>query len=330
MTAEQLHNHETSDAVAVASQGPPPDRTTPAERFAGRVGYRADFLATPVPLPTIKTKPKHGGALRIPRPTVAASPTLLQYTHYSVILNRRRRLAYLAAANVDFGAPFQANSPGSDKWRLDGRVDAAQQLGNLYYHGPANLYDRGHLARRDDVAWGATMAEAEQANLDSFHFPNCAPQHRDFNQSGRSAGRQLLLWGELENHISRQGGAQRARLSIFNGPIFTATDKPLKDIFVPRAFFKIVVWQDAGQQPAAAGFVLEQDDLIVDLPVEGIDPGPFRLRQKRITAIQLATDLMFGPIRGFDRFRAPVPTESAGADFNRDGIEIDSFDDLSL
>ncbi len=321
---------EGPDGASAAANGPPPDRTTPAGTFVGRVGYRADFLVSPVPLPTIKKRPRHGGALRVPRPTDPESPTLLQYSHFSVILNRRRRLAYLAAANIDFGAPFQAGRPKSDKWRLDGRLDAGQQLGNLYYYGRANLYDRGHLVRRDDVAWGMTDAEAEEANLDSFHYPNCAPQHRDFNQSDDFTNKKLQLWGDLENHISKQGSAQRARLCVFNGPIFTATDKPLKDIFVPRAYFKIVVWQDSGEKPGAAAFVLEQDDLIVDLPVEAIDPGPFRLRQRRISAIQRETDLMFGTVIGFDRFRPPVATEAAGADFSTDAIEIESFDDLSL
>jgi len=41
------------------------------------------------------------------------------------------------------------------------------------------------------------------------------------------------FWGDLENHITKQGAGQRTRLSIFNGPIFTAHDKPWMDAFAP-------------------------------------------------------------------------------------------------
>lgn len=307
--------------------GPPPPREparTPPAVFAGRAGFDRDFLGTRIELPPIKAAPRFGQALLVPpeRRSHPDDASELRYEHVSVIMNGPRRTAYVAAVNIDYAAPFREGRPNSESWALDGRLQDAEQIDNRYYAG--NDYDRGHLAMRADAAWGQTRDEAVRGNLESFHWTNCALQHKLFNQS---SGRRL--WGDLENHIAAQGRGQRSRLSILNGPVFTDDDRPLKDARVPGQYWKIVVWQDAADaQPGAVGFVLDQRDLIVDMPIEAIDPGAFSIRQKRIADIDALLDVDLSGLFAFDRFRTTETTESAPGDAA--SILIRSPEDMAL
>lgn len=291
--------------------------------FADRDGYDASFLGVAVPLPTIKPQPRFGGALRVSRPARAADTHELRYHHYSVILCAERRLAYISACNADFGAAVNASrAQGTSSWRSDPRIDGRQQLSGRFYDH--NDYDKGHLTRRDDAAWGRTVAEAIAANNDTFLYPNAAPQHYLLNQSDEFTHAGLDLWGDLENYISQQAGGQR--LTIFNGCIFGDEDKPLLDALVPLSFYKIVVWRDAGADPGAVGFVLHQDDLVAALPEEAIDPGRFEIRQRRIADIEAMVDVDFGRVKDWDLLATARPEEA----IEDGGILIRSLDDILL
>ena len=292
--------------------------------FADRRGFDRQFLGEKVPMPTIKPEPRFGGLLRIPRPARPEDPFELRYEHYSVLMCAERRLAYLSACNIDFDAPASVGrEEGEGRWKLDPRLDRGQQLGSAYYAN--NDYDKGHLTRREDVAWGRGKQEAIRANQDSFTYTNSAPQQFRFNQS--SAGKGLRLWGELENYITAQGEQQRSRLSIFNGPVFGEQDKKLDDALVPLAFFKIVIWRDGTDQPGAVGFLLEQGDLVADL-AEKIDAGEFQVRQRRIADIEAMLDLDFGDtVRSWDRLAAQETREAVAA---ADGIAIAALADIRL
>ena len=290
------------DATLERTRAAAAEPVDPASHFDGRDGYLPDFLGVPVPLPPVKPQPVFGRPLPLIAPPPGTNPYELKYARFSVVMNAERRLAYLSAVNVDFAA-ISAPRTSHDRWARDGRIPIEAQVDNSYYY--QNDYDKGHLTRRADGAWGTTAAEAAAANADTFHYTNAAPQHKDFNQGNDFTHLHLKLWGDLEDFIARQGQAQHTRLTIFNGPVFAGNDKPLKDILVPRAFFKIVVWHDAGEAgPGAVGFVLEQTDLIARLPEEAIEPGEFRLRQRRIVDIQATVDLDFGALAAADRFAA--------------------------
>lgn len=201
---------------------------------------------------------KHFLGLRTPFPNVAhikgdivklGRKTLIPYTHFSVCLSKSRRLAHFVAWNVD-GASRQPDLTCDDRIRFDSRLPSDRQIGaSLYSHNPL---DRGHIARRADVAWGP---RAEHANNDSCHYTNLAPQHRDFNQSAAGG-----IWGELENHILNHAEAQDQRLSIFAGPIFTHDDPEYRGVRLPLEFWKLVTYRSArrSRRLAAAGFVLSQ------------------------------------------------------------------------
>ncbi|MFN3287192.1 MAG: DNA/RNA non-specific endonuclease [Sphingomonadaceae bacterium] len=300
-----------------------PQRTPPAA-FAGHAGYVPDFLGTSVPMPAIKASPRFGGPLEV-SPDRRSHPDdahELRYANYSVIMNAARRTAYVAAVNVDYAAPFREGRPRSEDWWLDGRIPDEAQLDNRYYEG--NDYDRGHLAMRADCAWGMTREAAMRGNLASFHWTNCALQHKLFNQA---SGRRL--WGDLENHIAAQGRGQRIRLSVFNGPVFAPDDRPMRDAQVPAQFWKIVVWQDAADaRPGAVGFVLDQSGLIQDMPIEAIDPGAFSIRQKAIADIDAMLDVDLSGLAAFDRFRVTEGAEAAAGD--PASVLIRSLDDMVL
>ncbi len=98
---------------------------------------------------------------------------------------------------------------------------------------------RGHLARRSDLLWGATLAEALAANSDSFSYCNVCPQRAGFNQSGRGG-----VWGLLENAVLALDGLEDRRLSVFAGPVLAADDPTYRDVVqLPREFWKIVVYR---------------------------------------------------------------------------------------
>lgn len=296
-----------------------------AADFADRNGYDRKFLGVTVPLPIIKKQPKFGGALVVPRPAREGDRIELRYHHYSVVMCSARRLAYVSACNLDFGASATAGrKDGRSTWRIDPRLNAEHQLANRFYDH--NDYDKGHLTRRDDTAWGVDLPAAVAANDDTFFYTNAAPQHYLFNQSDEFTGAKLDLWGDLENHISAQGAAQRTKLTIFNGPIFGPADKPLHDALVPLRFFKIVVWKDDGADPGAVGFVLDQEELVKSLPEEAIDPGRFVIRQRRIADIQAELDISFGKASDWDRLHEALPNEAIDAD----GILIASVNDIHL
>jgi len=98
------------------------------------------------------------------------------------------------------------------------------------------------------------------------------------------------------------------------------------DAFAPLSYFKIVIWRDGTQQPGAIGFVLEQGDLIRELPEEAIEPGRFKIRQKRIAQIERSLDISFGPVGEWDAFADTLAEEA----LDDDGILITKTSDIRL
>jgi endonuclease G len=296
-----------------------------ASDFADRDGYDRKFIGVTVALPRMKKKPEFGGALVVPRPAREGDRIELRYHHYSVVMCAERRLAYVSACNLDFGAKATAGrNDGRTSWRTDPRLNADQQLANRFYDH--NDYDKGHLTRRDDTAWGADLPAAIAANDDTFFYTNAAPQYYLFNQSDDFTNAGLNLWGDLENHLSEQGAKQKARLTVFNGPIFGTNDKPLHDALVPLRFFKIVVWRDEGETPGAVGFVLDQESLVKSLPEEAIDVGEFSIRQMPISDIEAELDIAFGKVGDWDRLLKSQGDEA----LDPDGILITNLRDIRL
>jgi endonuclease G len=142
---------------------------------------------------------------------------------------------------------------------LDPRILKKYQVGDELYAG--NRLDRGHIARRADLLWGP-LPEAEKANTDSFYFTNITPQMDDFNQSTRGG-----LWGKLEEALFEEVDVDNLKVSVFGGPIFRDDDRAYRGVKIPREFYKVLAYIEAGQLKAKA-FMLTQslDELeVLDL-----------------------------------------------------------------
>jgi endonuclease G, mitochondrial len=292
--------------------------------YGDRPGYQPSFLGTDVPLPRLSNAVR-AKAFKQPGITGDAAAEL-KYFHFSVILNQDARLAFVAAVNYDASAPFRHTRTGTDRWFADPRVDKGYQAGDEFYAD--NPLDRGHLVRRTDAAWGGSEAEARRANDDTFHFTNCSPQHEIFNQAKKATKADLLLWGNIEEHIAAQAEAGRQRLSIFNGPVFRSTDRLHRGLAIPREFWKIVVYVKGGEPRslAAVAFILSQEGLIANLPLEEFEVGPYRPYQVKIREIEARTKLDFGDLRGLDPLEDAA--NQAAFESGSDAIVLTSLEDI--
>ena len=231
-------------------------------QYSKRPGYKPKFLASfdvPVPQAPAGEVVKQGNAQRI-----------FQYHHYSLAMHADRRLAMWTAANVNYDPNTRWRSReefGDDTWKPDPRLPIESQIEDVEFYDPAKKFDRGHLVRRDDVAWGETMEEEEFGNSDSFHWTNCTPQHEHFN---RDMFQYNGLWGQVENHIAHEAGFLQNKLIVLAGPVLDAND-PERDfgsgikVKVPIVFWKVVVAvENFPANPAlrAYGFLLDQTKAI--------------------------------------------------------------------
>ena len=254
-------------------------RITPAASLADRQGYQADFLgAFQVPWP------RPSAALAGDVYPLPASGDRLDYTHFSVTLSRSRRMALWVGVNID-GDQHVEVPRSRDAWAYDGRVPLEAQLGEALYAD--NLLDRGHLVRRQDPNWGAA---ATQANRDTFHFTNCAPQMAAFNQR---------TWLELEDYLLDNTQRWQARITVFSGPLLRADDRPYREARIPEAFWKVVAFLGDDGKPSASAYLIDQRRELDEL---SITFGRLRTYQCSVLRIEQLTGIDFGPLRDHDGF----------------------------
>lgn len=284
------------------------------EDYAERAGYRPSFLGTPVPLPTLT---EGAQALASIPDDAAEGDYLLRYHHFSIAMNKQRRLLFFAALNTtrhpDLLGTKSRKALGRDQWILDPRIPSGHQVTSRELYGPTE-FDRGHIVRREDAYWGKNEGEAAYANYDSFHYTNCTPQHPKYNQSSQRG-----LWGLLENHITKKSEDEELRLSIFAGPVLAENDPVISRVKIPRQYWKIVIAKRKGA-PTALGawaFLLSQSKLVKEQrdKFEGVfDAGDFATYQVRVSRIEQLTDIRFASIvRSSDTLDASdeAPAESA-------------------
>lgn len=246
------------------------------KNYHKRPGYKATFLGTGarlVPLPKILSP-----ASQIL--TTSKKPLMLNYWNYSAVMNKKRKLAFFVAVNIDGGLRRDVGKREGDKWVEDPRAEGFQITDDFYKHQAEkearekNPFDRGHLVRRLDATWGKTVPLAKRDGDDTFHFTNCAPQVFKFNQGTK-------LWLGIEEFVldSLEEGKQKA--CVLNGPVFDGpeadedgipdpkgkrvADPTFKGVAIPKYFWKLVVVLRDGKLSAAA-FLLSQQDLVLDIP----------------------------------------------------------------
>ncbi|QIK10382.1 DNA/RNA non-specific endonuclease [Streptomyces sp. ID38640] len=257
--------------------------TASRPHLVDRAGYDEHFLGVRVPLP-LPSRPE-------------VETVVLPYTHFTVVLRPDRRMAVATAVCID-GQRLLENVPRESSWQFDPRLDRAHQTGNDVYRD--NSLDRGHLVRRLDPVWG-TAAEANQANEDTFHYTNAAPQADVFNQ-----GKQL--WQGLENYLLDHAADFDRKLAVLTGPVLHDSDPPYRGVQVPLRFWKVAAFLQDGAL-AATAYVLDQSpDLTRDAEralagaQAGAPPplGAFRTYQVPVKDVAELTSLDLGPLPAVD------------------------------
>lgn len=270
--------------------------------YDDREGYNENFL---------------GAGLTVPQPTVAAERIgemytedknilVLKYHHYSLAMNRSRRLQMWSAVNVDYDPATRTVSGraffGTDKWRGDPRIPAQVQIADPDFYGPAGQVDRGHVVRREDSAWGATPEEIEFANSDTFHWTNCTPQHAAFNRGtpGGKYGQIQGLWGGFESYVQKSLQHGDTKACILAGPVLSPEDPTIDfgtgPVQYPIRFWKVVVvaiHDPAGQTSLRAyGFLLSQKDVVDKFGIE-FAPGEYARYQCTLAEIANLAGVVF-------------------------------------
>jgi endonuclease G, mitochondrial len=267
------------------------EKVKPSADFSNRGGYKPGFIeGFSVPLPSLPTFMERDAA-RNREAEPGDDPFELKYYHFSIVMNKRRKLAFFTACNIDGSqakaidrstgavSPLDpdskeleslADAESSDSWYLDGRLRNEDYAGKELYEGQKvpgfadtralarihRLFQRGHLVRRIDPAWGKDSV-ALKAEADTFHFTNCTPQVGFFNM-GTAAKLRIphtgggRLWRSVENYILRNATAERLRICSFTGPVFDDNDLDWRtDVVpgfkVPLRFWKIAVWPQEGR-----------------------------------------------------------------------------------
>jgi endonuclease G, mitochondrial len=241
------------------------------ERIPG-TGFAQNFLSVRVDLPEL-TETNKQKAFNV------NGSEVINYTHFSLALNKVRRFAFWVGWNVD-GANIKKISRRGIPFVLDPGVPMQFQVGEEIYEG--NRLDRGHIARRADLVWGG-LTEAKKANKDSFFFTNIAPHIDDFNQSVKGG-----LWGRLEDAVFDDTDVEDLRVSLFGGPVFREDDREFRGVKLPREFWKVIAFVE-GQKLKVKGFLLTQN--LDQLEVFELDQ--FKVFQVALTEIEGRCGLTF-------------------------------------
>jgi endonuclease G len=307
------------------------------EDFSGREGYKPDFLA----------QDGDAAALAVPPPAPADASVLaktkdgkrrLDYQNFSIAMHAERRLALFTASNVTAEAALKRpdkrktytraalsglGATDQEQWFTDPRLDEALQIPDYFYTRDDGAFDKGHIVRRDDVAWGETYEDLRRANGDTYHVTNCSPQVAPFNRSAMGVDN----WGDFENTVLSQAASER--LCVFAGPVldpadatFLGRDAPRSRIRVkiPSRFWKVVVAR-VEDGLAAFAVMLEQNlSKMPKAPKEGeefVMPDEFQKSVVPLKDIEDWTGLVFAPalhdVDQYDTIRGGEAAARSGA-----------------
>jgi endonuclease G, mitochondrial len=281
--------------------------------YSTRHGYDSEFLGTSehaVPLPSL---PDDLVGLTATNQLAEGEPKyLLPYHHFTVVMNKERRLAFFTAVNID-GKLRQKPTRQQDKWFFDPRLPEDEQTGKKVYEN--NPLDLGHLVRRLDPAWGSTTKAAKLANDDTFHFTNCTPQHKDFN-------RNKTRWAGLEDYILTNAANLHFKANVFTGPVLADDDDAYEGVQLPRQFWKVVTMVKQDRELSATAYLLSQEHLIEGLRArEAFSYGEYKTYQVPVAKVEKLTHLSFGLTHA-----DPLATRDMGVEAK----ELDQFEDVVL
>jgi endonuclease G, mitochondrial len=221
--------------------------------------YQENFLTTPVPLPVIS-----GPLIKHIAPLLNGSGHVLHYKHHSVVVNKKRGLAFYSASNINGKTWKKIDRSGS--FKKDKKIAPDHQWGDELYDaikgtsGRPNDFEEGHLTSFQEVLWG-TAAEIKKAAADTFYFPNCVPQHERVNSG---------LWRSLEQYVLKKETVDNElKVSVFTGPVLSDKDPYYIQkingtlIQIPCAFWKVIYYNNS-KGLNAVGFMMAHKKLLLD------------------------------------------------------------------
>ena len=272
-----------------------------AESFRGRDGYDAAFLEAGAVHPPGPGAQWQDDLTDVGDAETGGNTKELKYRHFSVWMCKSRKLPLITAVNID--GEHAKRLGRVDKWFIDGRLGNDFQVDNAAY--AKNPLDRGHMVRREDPVWGSVEI-ASEANIDTFHYTNAAPQHEDLNQRD---------WVRLEDYILGNARTRGLKVSVFTGPILGDNDRDYRGLVrLPLAFWKVAaVVNDETGKLSITGYVLAQGDLIRGLTGEFVY-GAFRTYQVEVGRIGELARLDVAHLAEHDPFAQQRRTEGVTGD----------------
>lgn len=253
------------------------------ESYEDRKGYSKDFLGRKfsVPLPVVKKGT--GDILKFP--VKGKQESELKYTHFSVVMNKKRRMCFFSACNID--GTLSKRGVKRDVWKTDPRIPKSMQIIKECYGNPPK-FSRGHMTRKEDPIWG-DMAAAKIACSDTFHVTNATPQMQPFNAP---------VWLALEDYALENARQDEMKITVITGPVFTDKDPEKYKVKIPVEFFKIITFiHDKTKKLCATGYTVSQEDY---LKPEEFVYGEFKTYQVSIKSIEKRTGLDFGKLSSVD------------------------------
>lgn len=286
----------------------------PVDSYENRDGYDPAFIDAdkPLPLPGAGKWADDLVPLRDDALTTGADPYELKYTHFSVKMSKSRGLPIFSACNID-GKLVNRDIKRTDVWRRDPRIES--QLQNLhegYGDERQGLFSRGHMTRREDPDWG-DKATATQADADTFHITNVAPQRQGFN-----AG----IWLDLENYVLETTDRNDYRVTVITGPVISDDDPVYYNRRIPIAFWKVLAFVNGETgELTTLGYRRSQLTFLPRPTGRAFVFGDFDDTQISIASLGTETGLDLAAYAGFDVM--------AGADPGLE-IRLNSVSDLYL
>jgi endonuclease G len=262
------------------------------EDYADREGYQGDFLGIENEL-RIEMPEVIRGAHQIAEFEVNGKrESVLRYEHLSVVMNRKRRMCFYSAVNIDGKLSRRSTRT---TWRMDPRIPKELQIMYECY-GNSPKFSRGHMTRREDPVWG-TPQSAAKGNSDSMHVTNVTPQMQSFNAP---------IWLGLEDYALQNARQDKMKISVFTGPVLLDGDPTRYGVEIPRSFWKVIAFihDDTGQL-TATGYSISQ---ISQLPEEEFIFGGYETYQRSLSWIEKKVGISFGTLTGHD----PLANEEEG------------------
>lgn len=218
---------------------------------------------------------------------------VLPFQHFSTAIHAGRRMPVFAAVNIDGKAKADLGAmPKRPSWSYDPRIAEDHQLDDTLF---SSMLQRGHMAARDFVYWGA---DAATADTHSFTLTNVCPQIGRFNGNRE--------WARLERNIVKFATSGMRRVTLFIGPIFGHSD-PLYDdlrsdrsdatvgtgIRLPNRFWYIACWVQARKLQHKAFLLDQSDDIAATGPLEVDLETPNLVTETSVANISKLTGLTF-------------------------------------